>query len=337
MSRKEARMSVIEQFCDEYHAYNDISPDRRVKQRRVLLEFEAMAGDLAAAGGAELQTYLASRLESGLSPTTVGQYRGMIQPFFRWAWQRKLIDGERLMEIQAVEPPRGSNGNGRPRPYSRKEVQRFWRDLDERFPLVEPKYVERFVRGTTPYRRVRPHARHLQIEAIAWLALGGGLRRDEILRLTIEDMHPDNAVVVVHSARKNAEAEERLRSVPYNAPMRDAVKTWLDFRALLKPQHDCPWLSLYPPTRANRMPKRTFEHLLLTDVGAWELHRMRHTCATELLRAGMPIEKVQRIMGHSRVQQTLAYTQLLDGDVIEAAERAEPRFTAALVRMREAA
>lgn len=37
------------------------------------------------------------------------------------------------------------------------------------------------------------------------------------------------------------------------------------------------------------------------------------TCATEVPRAGMPIEKVQRILGHSRIHQMLPYPELLEG------------------------
>jgi site-specific recombinase XerD len=40
-----------------------------------------------------------------------------------------------------------------------------------------------------------------------------------------------------------------------------------------------------------------------------------------MLRAGYPLHEVQRILGHSRLQQTLAYAQLLPDDVVRTAQR----------------
>jgi hypothetical protein len=50
----------------------------------------------------------------------------------------------------------------------------------------------------------------------------------------------------------------------------------------------------------------------------------------------MPIEKVQLIMGHATIQQTLAYTKLLKADVLEAARLAERRYVQTIERTKEA-
>lgn len=46
-------------------------------------------------------------------------------------------------------------------------------------------------------------------------------------------------------------------------------------------------------------------------------HRFRRTTATNLLRRGMPIEEVQVILGHEKIETTLIYTELA-GDSIKA-------------------
>ena len=42
------------------------------------------------------------------------------------------------------------------------------------------------------------------------------------------------------------------------------------------------------------------------------LHCLRHTFATELLNAGMHIECLQQLLGHSSIEMTLRYARLSD-------------------------
>ena len=44
----------------------------------------------------------------------------------------------------------------------------------------------------------------------------------------------------------------------------------------------------------------------------YSLHCLRHTCATELLNAGMRLECLQQLLGHSTVEQTRRYARLTD-------------------------
>lgn len=47
-------------------------------------------------------------------------------------------------------------------------------------------------------------------------------------------------------------------------------------------------------------------------------HIARHTCATQLLNDGMPIEVVAKVLGHSNTRQTQHYAKLLDDTVLNA-------------------
>ena len=44
----------------------------------------------------------------------------------------------------------------------------------------------------------------------------------------------------------------------------------------------------------------------------YTLHCLRHTCASELLNAGMRLECVQQLLGHSSVEMTRRYARLTD-------------------------
>jgi integrase len=54
------------------------------------------------------------------------------------------------------------------------------------------------------------------------------------------------------------------------------------------------------------------------------LHDLRHTCATYLLKNGVSLDIVQRIMGHAQISTTQIYAQILD-DILKA-EMAKLRF-----------
>lgn len=64
-------------------------------------------------------------------------------------------------------------------------------------------------------------------------------------------------------------------------------------------------------TAARRMLGRYLEKANLSHKG-YSLHCLRHTCATELLNAGMRLECLQQLLGHSTVEQTRRYARLTD-------------------------
>lgn len=64
-------------------------------------------------------------------------------------------------------------------------------------------------------------------------------------------------------------------------------------------------------------------------------HDLRHAYARRAARAGVRIEVISRILGHSTIQQTLDYIQMADDDVIEAGEAFERGMARGRERRRE--
>lgn len=337
----------IQTFVDYYHDYNAISPQRRVMQIRVLRHLEAhLPVPVLEMEAEHLRAWVASLVRDGLHPNTVRQYLMAAKPLIRWMWEGRLINAEQMLEFRAVGPPRGANAHGVPRPYSPKELERFWRQVNELYPWARdlntrPRgehYVERWRKGQSRWNRIQPYAKRLQLEAIIALALFGALRRDEIFNLRLDELHPDNEYIVVRS-RKNREGVEIVRTVPWLSPeMREAVRAWLEFRAELGPEHDHVWLSLHNEVHHLKvMSHRTFGWIMTALGEGWELHRMRHTAATVMLRSGMPLDKVSLILGHTRLEQTRRYAQVTDMDIVAAAALTADKFSRAFARERNAA
>ena len=81
------------------------------------------------------------------------------------------------------------------------------------------------------------------------------------------------------------------------------------------------------------------DHLASHRPATWPLtplypHRLRHTCATRLLNAGMDIVHIQNLLGHEHLTTTMIYARVQDAtvenDFRQAIGQIERRLDAAL-------
>lgn len=343
--------AVIEQFCESHFAHNSISRARQVQMRRLLAEFEESLGGrtITDARGLDLERFLTARLES-LAASTVCRQQYTIRPFFTWAIRHSLIEREQLREIREVPAPRGARKHT-PSPYTRDELRKLFAVLDARFPRADQHWVDRFFEGKSPWSRVRRHGERLQCEAMIAAALYGGLRRGEIMRLELDDLAPEHAALPARS-RKNREGTWEERKVPIIEPMHVAFAEWHAFRTALQPQitapEDAPWVRLQrsdfgikldAPHRSGDADKHlvrihSVPHGKSMPKLRWGFHRLRHTCATEMLRSGYKLHVVRKILGHSSLEQTLRYAELLDSDVLAESDRVGGKFARAIATTR---
>jgi integrase len=327
-----APRDVVDSFCSTYFDLHQITLPRQRAHKALLYRWvdwcaEFGADPLAIDDGL-LQAWMTLLIRQKYKPSTVRFYLGMLKPFYRWAARAGHVSPESLVVIEEVELPRGAAAGGLPRPYRRAEIQYLWRAIADQYPPSPDKQVARFRRGTTSFRLVRRHATGLQMRAIVSLALYMGLRRNEIWTLSLDAMHPDNDMLVVH--RKRSGPEDKVRDLPYTDAAREAVREWFKFRRWMNPGHQQPWLRLYNPDPTAPVGLTTFKSLLAGLGDGYEYHRLRHTCATERLRAGMPIEILMDFLGHASLQQTLVYSKIVHDDVERAVIKSEVNFLKAL-------
>lgn len=329
---------LLNRFTAEYLLPNSITPARRVEQLRLLRRFAAtLDHPLIDYTPADISAFIGTELEAGRKPSYVRKHWVMIRSFTTWAHQAGLLDVERTRELKSVRSPRGGWTRNPPRPYTVAEVRQFQTLLAAKYPIL-PEFgrgsraMMYFTRGRVPRlrRHLWRHARRLQLEAQIALALEAGLRSIEIYELTIPALHYDNDQLIVVNAKQEP-GQQVKRAIPYTSHARTCMRDWLDFRFLLAPGHQRPWLQLdYVADLDDQIvpqTHRTFRRSLNVCFGPpWEWHRFRHTAATEWLRSGVPLEKVRRYMGHATLDQTLAYARILDADVDAAFLKAEADF-----------
>lgn len=324
-------------FEREHFERHSISAHRRT---RTLVTLNGLAARLDGRTLAELtpsdiMAWQGAELKRGLAPNTLRNRESMVKAFIGWAHSAGVISFENFMRLKSVDPVRGAQAHLKPRPYKKAEVIRFREVLAEHYPLAPAKgngsrMLPRYLEGKSRFLQVvRDHARRLQIAAQVSLALEEGLRCQEIHQLAVDEVHPHNAAVVVRTAKQEP-GVARYREVPWTAHSRNAVAEWLDLRTLLAPAHNSPWLALTYYNPKGEMGYRHFGESVLAVFDPYgteyRWHRFRHTFATERLRAGMPLEKVQVMMGHARLDQTLAYAEIVNSDVATHAEASEALF-----------
>ena len=141
-----------------------------------------------------------------------------------------------------------------------------------------------------------------QIRSIVEFAVNTGLRKGEIFDLKWTDVNMEQCVIWIHTSEKGA---------PRHVPMNDRVREILD---------NLPRKSLYVfSSRIKRCSKITdikkafrtaVEKAKIED---FRFHDLRHTFASHLVMAGVPLKAVSELLGHSTLKMTEKYAHLAPG------------------------
>lgn len=149
--------------------------------------------------------------------------------------------------------------------------------------------------------------------AIVGLMLLQGLRSAEVLAL-----NPDDVLLSEGQLRVRGKGS-KLRFLPL-AP--ETVQL-LDHYIWLERPNPCSaalFVSLKGPARGQRMTSAGLRslfryHRRTTGIKLANPHRFRHTFASDMVRAGVSLPALMRLMGHSDIQTTLVYVQVTPQEV----------------------
>lgn len=144
-------------------------------------------------------------------------------------------------------------------------------------------------------------AHKLRQKAVFELLLSSGIRLGELQRLNITDMNWDNLTFKV-LGKGNKE-----RVCYFNDKAKLALQNYLKSRKDSNPALFVTEIKPY-----NRVG--LFRHQQdMRELGRWSgvenvhAHRFRRTCATIAINRGMPIEQVQKLLGHESITTTMIY------------------------------
>ena len=165
------------------------------------------------------------------------------------------------------------------------------------------------------------YARHLWLTVLA-LLYGTGLRRGELERLTLASWDRDESVIRIDGRKTGRE-----RVVPVPDLARRCLEAYLphrhnqlerveriDEQALLIGRDGHPLTAGSISNGMRRLSEAAGVRLV-------SVHQFRHSCASDLLEAGVALPDVQRILGHQIIATTVRYTHVADPMRAEAIAR----------------
>lgn len=153
--------------------------------------------------------------------------------------------------------------------------------------------------------KLRSACKNLKERAIVELLLASGVRVAEFCDLNVEDINFVDDRVRIRHGKGNKE-----RYTYLNDLAKEHLMKYLDDRTSG---------TLFLTSRKERYTKGGVRYLLHSigdraGVDDVHPHRFRRTFATMLASRGMPIQEIQKLMGHSNINTTMVYVSLSDAD-----------------------
>ena len=167
------------------------------------------------------------------------------------------------------------------------------------------------------------YSAHLWVTVLA-LLYGTGLRRGELERLNVNCFDRTEATLRIDGRKTGRE-----RCVPLPAMVLRCLEAYLPRRHnILERAGAIDEPALLVTRRGERLHGETISNTIhgiarRAGVSIHSLHQFRHTCASDLLEAGVHLVQVQRILGHAGIGTTVRYVHIADPQR-RAAMRAHP-------------
>lgn len=172
------------------------------------------------------------------------------------------------------------------------------------------KYEKHTRHGLTPLEMERLRAACVtdRDKALIEFLYATACRCDEMVNVKLSDIDSDRKEVLLFGKGK----KERITYL--NARAIVSIQNYLEKRGFTSP-----YLFAGERKPHNKLTVRAVEKRLeqLGEMAGVEVtpHKIRHTTATDAINKGMPIEQVQRLLGHESISTTLIYAEVDQNNV----------------------
>jgi len=251
----------------------------------------------------DVRAFKAHLQAQGLKPNSINHYLAGVRAFCAWALATGRAEHNPVSDIQlAAQAPQAPQWLTRPEQYA------LLRTVEQAVQLGELRAQgDATAPGAIWPKRDR---------ALVRLLLAAGLRLAEAAALTLGDVEikPRSGSVTVQHGKG-----DKRRVVPLNADARAALSAWLAVR----PTSEAPALFLSQKggaLSARALAQRIEELGAQAGIDGLHPHRLRHSCAKNLVDQGVGLEKVALLLGHSRLETTRLYTMPSEHDLQAAVE-----------------
>jgi integrase/recombinase XerD len=312
------RMDLLAERFDEWLGAINYSPKTRVNYLRDVKGFISWLADNTSVASivevtpAQLQQYQMAiyNYERSVVPASAGGDKkrlavgtqacrlAAVRKFFSWLAAEQQIA---YNPASALQPP--------------KQPQRLPANVLTRSE------AKRLIESTTTTR-----PRDIRDRTILEVLYSTGIRRAELIALTIYDVDFDNAMLRIERGKGGA-----TRIVPLTESARSALKLYLE-GARGAFARETTQTRLFVSSRSGG-PLDDADIVRIVEKAARRAkikkhitpHTLRHTCATHLLKGKADIRQIQKLLGHRRLSSTEVYTHVEISDLREVISRCHPR------------
>lgn len=250
-----------------------------------------------------IEKWRTARLKTGVEQATVNRDVTALKAALNRAVTWKLIPPHALQDVK----PFLEDKIGRLRYLSDAEEKRLRKALatrDERRG-VDRRRANAWRRGRG-YREWPAYGTYTDtLTPIVLLALNTGLRFGELTGLEWRDIDVARALLTVRTIEGKS---GRTRHVPLNVQAVRVLKAW-------RPRENAPSDYVFPGRDGARLQdiKTAWMPLLkpkAANIIGFRFHDLRHTFASRLVMAGVDLNTVRELLGHSDIKMTLRYAHL---------------------------
>lgn len=294
----------IEAFLEMMAVERGASENTLSSYRRDLDDASEATGGLAAAGSADIRSYLESLASRGFAASSQARKLSALRQFFKFLYAENLRSDDPTGTLDSPRKDRAL-----PKTMAEEETGR----LLDRAAMEARDGSE----DTDPVAASRMHA-------LVEVLYATGLRVSELVSLPVTVALRDERFFVVRG-KGNKE-----RMVPLSAKARAAMHAWLGHRnrdpRLAKSSH------LFPsPSESGHLTRQVFARDLKAlaaraGISSAKIspHVLRHAFASHLLQNGADLRAVQQLLGHADISTTQIYTHVLEERLVRLVNEHHP-------------
>lgn len=304
-SRKGATIPTLEQFTDDqFEAWVLIHQKDGANSVRSIRSSYAdlMALRLDEINPGRIERLRLSWLEAGLSAATANRnlvrLKGLLSRAVDWG----VLQDHPLSKVRRLKIDQQS----RVRFLSEDENKRLREALDARQETIRAERDSanrwRVERNTEPFLDLRAVEFADHLKPLVLLSLNTGMRRGEVFNLTWADIDLANKVLTVEGTTAKS---GQTRHIPLN---KEALTTLTEWKTQAGAS-----AYVFPSQSGGRLDnvnKSWAGVLARAKITAFRWHDLRHTFASKLVMAGVPLNTVRELLGHSDIRMTLRYAHL---------------------------
>lgn len=219
--------------------------------------------------------------------TTLNNIRRNISSFFRFLTDEEKILINPMLRIPAIKEPKKIK-----KAFTYNEIEKMRWFLDKSTYCKYPEY--------------KLSIRTMRTKAMFELFLSSGIRVGELVDLKIDNINFDECTAIVHGKG------DKERVVYFSEKAKNYMQQYLGLRNDNRPQM---FISENKKNKGNlnvNSVEKLFRGIGEKTGIEVHCHKFRRTFCSSMIKKGMPIDQVQKVMGHESIETTLRYLDMDD-------------------------